>query len=309
MRKFLIILLISLLSISAYSADIEGDVERGVRSIERRKIEAQVAFLSSDSLRGRAAGSTEAAITAEYIASTMHGYGYDVTRQRFYVDSVKTKQGRRAVGSMTNILCSIEGVDTTQSVIIGAHYDHLGVTKKGEIFNGADDNASGVTAVLQIARAFKEAGIRPRRTIIFAFWDGEEIGSLGSKHYINIALRDTLRAISYMNFDMIGRNTDESRPSMFRYLYTASSPEFERYLRGAIDRFDLQLDPDYKPWDNPTTGSDNAPFARQGVPIAWFHTDGHADYHRVSDTADKINYQKLTEIIRAAFVVATQMAK
>lgn len=283
-------------------------MQSGVRSIERRVIESQVAFLSSDQLRGRAAGSTEAAITAQYIAATMYGYGYSVDLQTFYVDSIKIGGTMRAVGQMTNVICRLEGSDSSKTVIIGAHYDHLGVTKKGEIYNGADDNASGVVAVLQIARAFKESGIKPIQNVVFAFWDGEEIGSLGSKHFVAAAARDSLVMDGYMNFDMIGRNTDESRPTMFRYLYTDTSPEFERWLKGAIATHSLDLTPDFKPWDNPTTGSDNAPFARAGVPIVWFHTDGHDDYHKISDTADKINYQKLTDIIRAAYVVAVEMA-
>lgn len=287
----------------------EPMIAKGVRTINERQVKAQVEFLSCDSLRGRAAGSSEAVITAQYIASTMYGYGYNVEHQTFFVDSIKTKSGMRAVGQLTNILCTLKGIDTTKNVVIGAHFDHLGVDKQGQVFNGADDNASGVVAVLQIARAFKESGIQPKYNIIFAFWDAEEIGSIGSKHYLSEVAHHNLPIISYMNFDMVGRNTDESRPAMFRYFYTESSPQFEKWLREAITTYSLNLDPDYRAWDKPTTGSDNAPFARQGIPIVWFHTDAHPDYHRVSDTADKINYPKLTDIIRAAFTIVVEMAR
>ena len=109
---------------------------------------------------------------------------------------------------MDNVLAYIPGKRSDEYVIVGAHFDHLGVDETladDKIYNGADDNASGVSAVLQIARAFALSGEKPLRNVIFAFWDGEEKGLLGSKHFVQHC--PFLKQIKgYLNFDMIGRN-------------------------------------------------------------------------------------------------------
>ncbi len=188
--------------------------------------------------------------------------------------------------------------------MIGAHYDHLGVDPLldgDKIYNGADDNASGVSAVLQIARAFVESGVQPERTVIFCLWDGEEKGLLGSEYFMQ-TFSEPSKIKGYLNFDMIGRNNNEANPEHVVYFYTQAHPAFEQWLRNDIEERGLRLKPNYRPWDNPVGGSDNGSFAKRGVPIIWYHTDGHPDYHQPSDHADKINYQKNVDITRAAFL-------
>ena len=107
----------------------------------------------------------------------------------------------------------------------------------------------------------------------------------------------------YLNFDMIGRNNDENRPLHVVYFYTAGQPVFGEWLKKDIQEYRLQLEPDYRAWDRPTGGSDNATFALHDIPIMWYHTDGHRDYHLPGDESDKLNWNKLVEITRAAFWV------
>ena len=291
MKKTLLITL-SLFTILTVSAQ----VSKGVAAIDTLEGKEQLRFLSVDEMRGRLTGTNEARLTAQYIQSELRRMGYEPSVEKF---DAKEK-------NMQNVILTIPGKDTSSCIVVGAHYDHLGMGAYGTVFNGADDNASGVVAVLQIAKAIKASGLTPKRSIVLAFWDGEEIGLHGSKNFM--ANRDSTTIKGYMNFDMIGRETETNNPTVFRYLYTKSKPVYETFLANAISDYDLNIIAQFKPLDNPTSGSDNAPFAKKSIPIAWFHTDGHADYHEVTDTYDKICWAKMFDIIRASYVVQWEMA-
>ncbi len=208
---------------------------------------------------------------------------------------------------LRNVLGVLKGEKNDEYVVIGSHFDHLGI-QNGYIYNGADDNASGTVAVLQIAKAFVASGIKPQRTVIFALWDGEEYGLLGSRYFTRTC--DILNQIKgYMNFDMIGRNHDENVPESVVFFYTANYPKYEQWMKKYIRHYNLSLKPIYKPWDNPVGGSDNASFAEHGIPIVWYHTDGHPDYHQPGDHAEKINWSKMIDIIRSAYLIFFDMAQ
>ncbi|MGL5272632.1 MAG: M28 family metallopeptidase, partial [Phocaeicola sp.] len=181
---------------------------------------------------------------------------------------------------------------------------HLGIDPMlagDKIYNGADDNASGVSAVLQIAKAFLATGEQPERTVIFAFWDGEEKGLLGSKYFVQ-SFPGIKKVKGYLNFDMIGRNNNDANPTHVVYFYTEANPSFGEWLKNDIKKYNLNLTPNYRPWDKPVGGSDNASFALLDIPIIWYHTDGHADYHMPSDHSDKINWDKVVNITKASFL-------
>jgi Zn-dependent M28 family amino/carboxypeptidase len=201
-------------------------------------------------------------------------------------------------------LGKIEGKNPNEYVIIGAHYDHLGfdpMLDGDRVYNGADDNASGVSAVLQVAKAFLATGVQPERTVIFAFWDGEEKGLLGSKYFVQ-TFSEMDKVKGYLNYDMIGRNKDESKPMHVVYFYTEAHPVFGDWLKNDIKKYGLNLTPDYRPWDKPVGGSDNASFALLDIPVIWYHTDGHPDYHMPSDHVEKINWNKIVDITKASFL-------
>lgn len=278
-------------------------IERGYRTILSADARVFVEKLASDSLQGRNAGEEGGRMAAAYIVSLLEEWGVkplgdDGYLQPFVIEDCE----------MNNILAVIPG-KSDEYVIVGAHYDHvgIGVAVDGDsCYNGADDNASGVSAVLQIARAFKKMRKTPERSIIFAFWDGEEKGLLGSRHFVeNCAFLSHVSA--YMNFDMIGRGPVDN-PMHLTYFYTASCPAFGEWLKEDMSVRGFSFVPDYRAWDNPTGGSDNAYFAKNGIPIVWYHTEGHPDYHRPSDTADKIDYEKMTDITRAAFLCTWRLA-
>ena len=184
-------------------------VQRGLNSINRASAEAIVGFLADDELQGREAGLHGSRIAARYLAANLREAGIRPlygdsyyqpfeacakerqqkgARWQVHPDSIALlKQGTHRVLHMANVLGIIPGERTDEYVIVGAHFDHLGTDATladDSIYNGADDNASGVSAVLQIARAFQASGQKPLRNVIIAFWDGEEKGLLGSKHFV-----------------------------------------------------------------------------------------------------------------------------
>lgn len=308
----------------------QSPIERALNTINRSSAEATINFLASDELQGREAGFHGSRVTSEYIVSLLQWMGvssladsyfqpfdaYRKERQKkgrleVHPDSIaKLKQEVHQKLSMRNVLGMIPGKNTKEYVIVGAHFDHLGidpVLDGDQIYNGADDNASGVSAVLQIARAFLASGQQPERNVIFAFWDGEEKGLLGSKYFVQTC--PFLSQIKgYLNFDMIGRNNKPQQPKQVVYFYTAVHPVFGDWLKEDIRKYGLQLEPDYRAWENPIGGSDNGSFAKVGIPIIWYHTDGHPDYHQPSDHADRLNWDKIVEITKASFLNMWKMA-
>lgn len=305
-------------------------IEKGLNSISEKDAKAAVGFLACDALQGRGAGALGGRVASEYLASYLislgieplddtyfqpfEAYNEDFKQKKRYQvnpDSIaKYKQGVHRVLNLRNVLGMIPGINKNEYVVVGAHFDHLGMDTDlvgDQIYNGADDNASGVSAVMQIAKAFVASGVKPQRNVIFAFWDGEEDGLLGSKYFIqNCSFINQIKG--YLNFDMIGRNTDETNPDYVVYFYTEANPVFGKWLKDDIKKYNLQLAPNYTPWDNPVGGSDNGSFAKAGVPIIWYHTDGHPDYHKPSDEASKINWKKLVEITKASYLNAWNLA-
>lgn len=308
----------------------QSPIERALNTINRSSAEATINFLASDELQGREAGFHGSRVTSEYIVSLLQWMGvspladsyfqpfdaYRKERQKkgrleVHPDSIaKLKQEVHQKLTMRNVLGMIPGKNTKEYVIVGAHFDHLGidpVLDGDQIYNGADDNASGVSAVLQIARAFLASGQQPERNVIVAFWDGEEKGLLGSKYFVQTC--SFLSQIKgYLNFDMIGRNNKPQQPKQVVYFYTAAHPGFGDWLKEDIRKYGLQLEPDYRAWENPIGGSDNGSFAKVGIPIIWYHTDGHPDYHQPSDHADRLNWDKVVEITKASFLNMWKMA-
>lgn len=307
-------------------------VDKGLKSINRISAEAIIDFLADDELQGREAGLQGSRIASLYLESNLkeagirplYGNSYfqpfeACSRERqqkgirwqVHPDSIsKLKNTTYRTLHMANVLGIIPGERTDEYVVVGAHFDHLGVDEtlaNDPIYNGADDNASGVSAVLQIARAFMESGKKPLRNVVIAFWDGEEKGLLGSKYFVqNCEFIKNIKG--YLNFDMIGRNSKPDCPNHVVYFYTASHPVFGKWLKDDIAHYGLSIEPDYRPWDNPVGGSDNASFALHNIPIIWYHTDGHPDYHQPSDHASRLNLEKIVDITKASFLNVWNLA-
>lgn len=322
---------IFLLSLCVSGLCAQNPVDKGLTSINRSTAKAYVSFLADDELEGREAGYHGSRVAARYIVSQLQQMGIAPLMDGDYYQSFEAyrkerqQKGRLEIHpdsiallkksvhqrlEMSNVLGMIPGRRANEYVIVGAHFDHLGIDPAldgDKIYNGADDNASGVSAVLQIAKAFIAAGQQPERTVIFAFWDGEEKGLLGSRYFVQ-SCPFIEQVKGYLNFDMIGRNNMPDKPQQVVYFYTQAYPSFEKWLKDSIKKYQLQLQPDYRPWDKPVGGSDNASFAQLDIPIIWYHTDGHPDYHQPSDHASLLNWDKVVEITKAAFLNAWNLA-
>ena len=301
----------------------------GMKTISEDAARAHVYFLADDLLEGRRAGLRGSRIAKQYIISQIReaglkplfGDSYEqpfeaVARQklkrgvRFSVDADSIAEfGKQPHQTMhlSNVLCVLPGKKSDEYVVVGAHLDHEGTYHDVEgdgIYNGADDNASGVSAVLQILKAFKASGAQPERTVVFAFWDGEEQGLLGSQYFTQHF--DRIGQVKgYLNFDMVGSGTDSP---YLMYFFTASHPKFADWLKADMATYSFGFQPDYRSWDNPVGGSDQSSFHLKGVPIVWYHTGGQPHYNQPSDEPQTVNYPKLTDITRASYLTAWRMA-
>ncbi len=220
----------------------------------------------------------------------------------------------------SNVVGFIEGIDPVlknEYVIITAHYDHIG-TSGDLIYNGADDNASGTAGVIEIAQAFvkaKAAGVGPRRSVICMLVSGEEKGLLGSKFYVEFPLFPLKNTVANINIDMIGR-ADSRHPNTFDYVYVIGSDRLSTELH-EINEFanavhtQLQLDYKYNDPKDPNRfyeRSDHYNFAERGIPAIFYFSGTHPDYHKPTDTADKINLEAVAKRAQLAFYTAWDLA-
>ncbi|RMH02714.1 MAG: M28 family peptidase [Planctomycetota bacterium] len=203
-----------------------------------------------------------------------------------------------------NVAAVLPGADPElrgEFVVVGAHYDHVGRAGDGRIWHGADDNASGVAALLAIAEALAWGSPPPRRSILFLAFDGEELGLLGSSWFLASGLVPPERIAAMLNLDMIGRAV----AGRFHVLGSRSSPDLaERVERLAAG---LQVRPDFE-GEQFFDRSDQAPFYFRRVPVLFFNTDEHADYHRPSDTWEKLDYRAAAGIATLGWRLAAELA-
>jgi hypothetical protein len=201
-------------------------------------------------------------------------------------------------------------------VIVSAHYDHLG-KKANQIYNGADDNASGTASVLAIAATFDsllQQGIRPRRSILFLLFSGEEGGLVGSKYFVDNSPIPMNQIVCDLNVDMVGRTDWQHRKKTdYCYLITGKSDtELKQTIEIANQQtVKLTIDYRYDSENDPSQffyRSDHYNFAKKGIPIAFFMDGEHPDYHQPSDTANKINYHILQKRATLVFQSAWMMA-
>ena len=212
----------------------------------------------------------------------------------------------------------IEGTSKPDEiVVISAHYDHLG-TDAVDIFNGADDDGSGTVAVLEIAQAFKKAkneGNGPKRSILFLHLTAEEKGLYGSKWYVQNPLFPLKNHVANLNIDMIGR-VDDAHMRSKNYVYLIGSDKLSTELHNISEQVNtefvnLNLDYTYNDENDPNRfyyRSDHYNFAKNNIPIIFYFNGVHKDYHKPTDTAEKINYELLTKRTKLVFHTAWEIA-
>jgi hypothetical protein len=210
-----------------------------------------------------------------------------------------------------NIVAVVEGaVKPEEYVVVSAHYDHLG--KRGdEVFNGADDNASGTSTLLELAQSCQKAlkdGHRPYRTIVFAWFCGEEKGLLGSQYYSEFPVFPLAGTIANINVDMVGR-VDDKYKNDAEYIYVIGSDRLSSDLHRISEEVNqkysqLTLDYTYNNEDDPNKyyyRSDHYNFAKKGVPAIFYFNGTHEDYHQKTDDVAKINFEKMAGVGKLIF--------
>lgn len=234
------------------------------------------------------------------------------------VNVVQGKLKNQLIGS--NVLGFIEGSDPklkNEIVVITAHYDHLG-TKGESVFNGADDNGSGSSSVLKVAEAFAKAkaqGAGPRRSVLVMLVSGEEKGLLGSQYYAENPIFLLENTVVNVNVDMVGRVDDKYQDNP-NYIYVIGSDRLSTELHEINEvanatYTNLVLDYTYNDDNDPNRfyyRSDHYNFAKKGIPAIFYFNGVHADYHRPSDTVEKINFEKMEKIARLVFHTAWELA-
>lgn len=207
-----------------------------------------------------------------------------------------------------NVVGYIEGEKKDEFIVIGGHYDHLGKWD-GYIWNGADDNASGTVGVMTIAKAFMTTGKKPEKSVIFAAWTGEEKGLYGSKYFVREAMKQKMNIALNLNYDMISRDTErDSLKNQAVMNYTKANAGLEETVKKTISDYNINLDVSFRPSEKPGGGSDHASFADAGIPVYYFEAAMHPDYHQPSDEIDKVNWEKMTNIIRVGFLTTWKFA-
>lgn len=179
-------------------------------------------------------------------------------------------------------------------IVVTAHYDHIGI-KDGKIYNGADDNASGISGLLAIARYFKAK--RPRHTLIFVAFDAEEKGLRGAKHFVNnLPVQKDMIKLN-VNMDMISRSDQNEMYAVGTYHYPHLKNALDEVAETALIKLSLGHDRPELGSNDWTYSSDHAPFHQKGIPFIYFGVEDHEDYHEHTDVAEKINPEFLTNTI------------
>jgi hypothetical protein len=255
-------------------------------------ISKHITYLASDKMKGRGTGSKENDKAAKYVVKqfkklNLQPKGTDGFYQEF------TAKVRRVVvpdslRKTKNVIGFLDN-GASYTVVIGAHFDHLGMGKQGsskaenpegQIHNGADDNASGVAGLLELARYFSENNVKEKCNFLFIAFGAEELGLLGSRHFVNNPTIP-LNSINFMtNMDMIGRYDRSRGVGIGGYGTSPQWPEIFKNVKSETKFFA----------DNAGSGgSDHGSFYAKQIPVLFFHTGGHDDYHKPTDDAEKVD--------------------
>ncbi|HRA73974.1 MAG TPA: M20/M25/M40 family metallo-hydrolase, partial [Flavobacterium sp.] len=285
--------------------------------VKTANLKNHISFLASDDLKGRLTGSKEETVAANYLAKQLKSFGLKPYDGKNFIQEFNYKVKLNPHDTIAN-----SGVNNTgknviafldnkanKTIVIGAHYDHLGLNEhnnstkmnsSGEIHNGADDNASGVSGVLELARMYSQNKTIEKANYIFALFSGEEDGLIGSKFMAETLKNKYPNIITMINMDMIGRLNDKKELTVGGI---GTCPEFKTLVE--INKpagFNVTLD------ESGIGPSDHTSFYLKDIPVLFFFTGTHTDYHKPTDDEDKINYTGERNIVGYAFRVTNAIA-
>lgn len=299
------------------------DINNYIKAISKENLETNLTVIASDEMEGRDTGSPGQKKAGAYLieqykkAGISYPTGATDYYQRIPAAYLNTKHNENLPDS-ENIWAFIEGTDKKDEiVVISAHYDHVGI-KKGEVYNGADDDGSGTVAILEMAKAFQKAkneGHGPRRSILIVHMTGEEHGLHGSRYYAENPLFPLKNTVADINIDMIGRR-DELHTDTNDYVYVIGSDYLSSELYSICESVNqkyihLTLDYKYNDKNDPNRfyyRSDHYNFGKNGIPAVFLFNGTHADYHKATDEVSKIEFDALTKRTKYGFAIAWEIA-
>src|SRR5690554_1880324 len=291
-------------------------------TITAENLKEHLYVYASDEMEGRMTGTTGQKKAVEYlrdfyianeIASPFGGTDYYQEIPGSYF------KGRTNGEPSENVLAYIEGSEKPEElIVISAHLDHVGMDGDGNVFNGADDDGSGTVAIMMMAKAFQQAvkdGKGPKRSILFLHVTAEEIGLMGSAYYVENPVFPLVNTVCNLNIDMIGRIAPEKMENP-DYLYLIGSNMLSQELQDVsteVNNKYINLELDYK-FDDPNDPnrfyyrSDHYNFAKNNIPVIFYFNGVHEDYHKITDTPDKIEYELLAKRTKLIFLTAWELA-
>ena len=326
MKKILFLSLIALgtsCKNGALVATKNVDPTEYMKTISADDLKKHLYTIAADSMEGRETGSAGQKKAGKYLISQYqkNQVSFPKGASDYYQAvpaSFLNKKRNNNLADSENIWAFIEGSEKPEEVIvISAHYDHVGI-ENGEVYNGADDDGSGTSALLEIAQAFqtaKKAGHGPKRSILFLHVTGEEHGLLGSRYYSENPLFPLANTVADVNIDMIGRR-DALHADTNNYVYIIGANRLSSeldHISATMNQKYVGLDLDYR-FNDPKDPnrfyerSDHYNFAKFGIPSVFFFNGVHPDYHKKSDEPNKIEYDALEKRTQLAFVIAWELA-
>ncbi len=336
MKKINVLTTILILTIS-YSFS-QGDIStKYANSITEKELKDLLYVYASDEFEGRNTGEPGQKLAVNFIRDfyKVNDIEKAINTENYFQKFLVDFSGRQVANPddidtritkenidwvrTENVAAIIRGSEKpNEYIIITAHLDHVGI-EGDDIYNGADDDGSGSMALLEIAQAFKLAvldGNRPKRSIVILHVSAEEKGLLGSRYYVENPLFPLENTITNLNVDMIGR-TDPTRESdNDHYIYLIGTDRLSSMLHETSEKVNertvnLELDYRFNAWDDPNRfyfRSDHFNFAKNNIPVIFYFSGTHEDYHMPTDTADKIRYDLLTQRARLIFHTAWEIA-
>lgn len=314
MRFFLLIFVIYNFSFS------QDKVEKYANTITSSELKDLLYVYASDEFEGRDTGKKGQKLAVNFLRKFYEKNKISAAKNtNNYFQKMKLIMINGEKFDTENVAAYIPGCEKPDEYIIfSAHLDHVGI-ENGKIYNGADDDGSGTVAILEIAQAFQIAfinGSGPKRSLLFLHLTAEEKGLLGSKYYVENPLYPINNAVANLNIDMIGR-LDPKRPDKNEnYIYLIGSDRLSQELHEVSEQANLKyvgLDLDYtfNAENDPNsfyTRSDHYNFAKENIPVIFYFNGTHEDYHKPTDTPDKINYELLSKRTKLIFYTAWDLA-
>lgn len=295
-------------------------VTKYANTITAEELKTHLYEFSSDAYQGRKTGEFGQKKAAQFIRSYYQNEAIkSPLNDSVYYQIIPKSFLPKDTESSENVLAYIEGIEKpNEIIIISAHLDHLGISENGQINNGADDDGSGTVAIMEMAQAFNQAkkdGYGSKRSIMFLHLTAEELGKLGSEYYTKHPVFPIENTVADLNIDMIGR-VDNIHKTNRNYLYLIGSDRLSKelhYVSEKVNNTYTNIDLDYRYNDINDSNhyysrSDHYNFAKYGVPVIFYFNGEHEDYHRETDTPEKIDYELLEKRTKLIFATAWQIA-